>query len=68
MFVDFERYAGERGIEVLLSVMSTAGGINVGPGAFALSYIAGPPITLPSTAGNSADTIQQEPALADWVI
>jgi hypothetical protein len=26
---------------VLLSVMSTAGGINVGPGAFALAYIAG---------------------------
>jgi hypothetical protein len=46
-FVDFEQYARERGIEVLLSVMSTAGGINVGPGSFALSYIAGPPIAIP---------------------
>ena len=40
-FVEFERYARERGIEVLLSIMSTTAGINVGPGAFALAYIAG---------------------------
>lgn len=40
-FIDFERYANAHGVEVLLSVMSTAGGINVGPGAFALAYIAG---------------------------
>ena len=74
VFVDFERYARERGIEVLLSVMSTAGGINVGPGAFALSYIAGPPITIPSTAGNGADMntaneiAQSESEMVDWAI
>ena len=68
VFVDFDHYAREHGIEVLLSVMSTTGGINVGPGAFALSYIAGPPITVPGTAGNGADTLQQEPELTDWAI
>lgn len=43
-FVDLERYANAHGIEVLLSVMSTTAGINVGPGSFALAYIAGPPL------------------------
>ncbi len=43
-FVDFERYANAHGIEVLLSVMSTTAGVNVGPGSFALAYIAGPPL------------------------
>jgi len=43
-FADFERYANARGIEVLLSVMSTTAGVNVGPGSFALAYIAGPPL------------------------
>ena len=42
--MEFERYAKSRGIEVLLSIMSTTGGLNVGPGSFALAYIAGPPI------------------------
>lgn len=41
---DFERYANAHGIEVLLSVMSTTAGVNVGPGSFALAYIAGPPL------------------------
>jgi len=74
VFVDFERYARERDIDVLLSVMSTAGGINVGPGSFALSYIAGPPIAVPSNAGNGAEaspvngSARQELALADWAI
>jgi len=44
-FADFERYANAHGIEVLLSVMSTTAGVNVGPGSFALAYIAGPPLT-----------------------
>lgn len=69
-FVDFEQYARERGIEVLLSVMSTAGGINVGPGSFALSYIAGPPIAIPNGNGdvaanpaNATDSVSD-----DWTI
>lgn len=40
-FVEFEHFAKSRGIQVSLSVMSTTAGINVGPGAFALAYIAG---------------------------
>lgn len=44
-FVDFKQYANNREVEVLLSIMSTTAGINVGPGSFALSYIAGPPLT-----------------------
>ena len=69
-FVDFEGYARERGIEVLLSVMSTTGGINVGPGSFSLSYIAGPPIALPNgnndaaaNPTNAADSVSD-----DWTI
>ncbi len=54
-FIDFERYARDHKIEVLLSVMSTAGGINVGPGAFALAYIAGPPLNIVGGT-NSANT------------
>ena len=67
-FVEFKRYARERGIEVLLSVMSTAGGVNVGPGAFALSYIAGPPITLPSVTSNGTNGLRAAPESLDWVI
>ncbi|MFO1419723.1 MAG: DegV family protein [Candidatus Competibacteraceae bacterium] len=48
-FVEFERYARERGIEVLLSIMSTTAGINVGPGAFALAYIAGSAVSASAT-------------------
>lgn len=40
-FIEFEQYAKERGIDIMLSVMSTTAGINVGPGAFSLSYITG---------------------------
>ena len=70
-FVEFEQYANERGIEVLLSVMSTAGGINVGPGSFSLAYIAGPPISLPN--GNGNDTAANPAGVADsdtenWMI
>lgn len=52
-FVDFERYANAHGITVLLSVMSTTAGVNVGPGAFALAYIAGPPLA--TVAGPDAN-------------
>lgn len=72
-FVDFERYARDRGVETLLSVMSTAGGINVGPGAFALAYIAGPSVMIPDAAGNGATDntetahgMDQSPM--DWMI
>ncbi|MCB1919571.1 MAG: DegV family protein [Candidatus Competibacteraceae bacterium] len=72
-FVDFERYARERGIETLLSVMSTAGGINVGPGAFALAYIAGPPATIPESADNdTGEPLKIASAVdesqVDWII
>lgn len=69
VFVEFEQYARERGIEVLLSVMSTTGGINVGPGSFSLAYIAGPPISLPN--GNDAGANPAGPADSDtenWMI
>ena len=52
-FADFERYANTHGIEVLLSVMSTTAGVNVGPGSFALAYIAGPPL-MTNAYANSA--------------
>lgn len=39
-FVAFERYARNRGIEVLTAIMSTTAGIHVGPGAFSLAYAA----------------------------
>ncbi|MCP5160011.1 MAG: DegV family protein [Gammaproteobacteria bacterium] len=72
-FVDFERYAKDHGVEVLLSVMSTAGGINVGPGAFALAYIAGPPVAIPHITGNDmTDDIKAaselDPSPAEWII
>ena len=71
-FVEFEQCANERGIEVLLSVMSTAGGINVGPGSLALSYIAGPPVAIlngnhdvGTAAGPTAAAL---PGTDDWMI
>jgi fatty acid-binding protein DegV len=72
-FVDFERYAKDRGVEALLSVMSTAGGINVGPGAFALAYIAGPPVMISDAAGNNATdnteaTNGMDQPTVDWMI
>ena len=73
-FVEFERYARERGIDVLLSVMSTTAGINVGPGAFALAYIAGPPITVvaSSTDANGSASSKSETTEGklpvDWAI
>ena len=72
-FAEFEQYAREHGIEVLLSVMSTAGGINVGPGSFALSYIAGPPVAIPNAAGevaapNANLTSVHDPISDNWVI
>lgn len=39
-FMAFERYAQNRDIKVLLSIMSTTAGIHVGPGAFSLAYAA----------------------------
>lgn len=41
-FVEFEQYAQSRGITTLMSIMSTTAGVNVGPGAFSLAYIAEP--------------------------
>ncbi|MCG8432940.1 MAG: DegV family protein [Gammaproteobacteria bacterium] len=35
----FARFAEKHGIELMLSVMSTSAGINVGPGAFSLAYV-----------------------------
>lgn len=52
-FVDFEQYANSRGIEVLLSVMSTTAGINIGPGAITMAYIAGPPLTINAESDTS---------------
>ena len=37
----FSLFAKTSGIETTLSVMSTTAGINVGPGAFAMAYVAG---------------------------
>jgi DegV family protein with EDD domain len=37
---DFMDYAAQRDVDVLLSVMSAAAGVNVGPGAFSLAYAA----------------------------
>jgi len=71
-FVEFEQSANAQGIEVLLSVMSTAGGINVGPGSLALSYIAGPPVAIPngnSEAGTAAAPAGPTiPGADDWMI
>ncbi len=68
-FVELEDDARQRGITVLLSMMSVTGALNVGPGAFALSYIDGPPLALPT-----ATEASEEPPgsgytdAADWVI
>lgn len=40
-YIEFERYCDSRGIETMLSVMSTTAGVNVGPNSFALAYISG---------------------------
>lgn len=74
IFADFERYAQARGIELMLSVMSTTAGINVGPGAFALAYIAGPPVAIPTTTatgnGNSREVSLTaiDDSQTDWSI
>lgn len=39
-FVEFEQYARQWGIDVMVSVMSAAGGASVGPGALSLAYAA----------------------------
>lgn len=69
-FIEFEQYAKTKGIQVLLSVMSVVGGINVGPGAFALSYIAGPPMEMARHAENSMSADEQQSAQmeTDWAI
>ncbi len=70
-FIDFEHYAKEHKIEVLLSIMSTAGGINVGPGAFALAYIAGPPLELVGSANHANTKPVADPlnnTMEDWSI
>jgi fatty acid-binding protein DegV len=70
-FIDFERYARDHKIKVLLSVMSTAGGINVGPGAFALAYIAGPPLEIVGSANHANAKPAANPldsATEDWSI
>lgn len=36
---EFSRIAQNHGVELMLSVMSTTAGINVGPGAFTLAYV-----------------------------
>ena len=36
--IAFEQYAQKCGVQVLMSIMSMAGGINVGPGAVSLAY------------------------------
>lgn len=37
-YQEFIAYAGEHGVPTYLTMMSTTAAINVGPGAFALSY------------------------------
>ena len=39
-FVEFEQYASQWGVEVMVSVMSAAGGASVGPGTLSLAYAA----------------------------
>ena len=39
-FVEFERYAHQWGVEVMVSTMSAVGGASVGPGALSLAYAA----------------------------
>ncbi len=71
-FIGFERLARERGVELLLSVMSTTAGINVGPGAFCLAYIDGPPVALEtganSTARDASPTPEADELPDDWAI
>lgn len=38
IYQDFVRYANDKGIEILLSVMSITATINVGPGSFSLAF------------------------------
>lgn len=38
-YAEFTQIAHQHGVELLLSVMSTTAGINVGPGSFTLAYI-----------------------------
>lgn len=38
IYKDFVHYANDKGVETLLSVMSTTATINVGPGSFSLAY------------------------------
>lgn len=66
-FIELETYAKERNIEILLSVMSTTGGINVGPGALALSYIAGEPVRFPVPSDDDA-VAQDAVFVEDWAI
>lgn len=39
-FGEFEQHARQRGVDVMLSVMSATGGVKVGPGAISLAYAA----------------------------
>lgn len=68
-FVELEDDARQRGITVLLSMMSVTGALNVGPGAFALSYIDGPPLALPLASDAEEEPQGRcDPGAADWVI
>ena len=54
---------------MLLSMMSVTGALNVGPGAFALSYIDGPPLALPTAHDAEEESVGlRNPGAADWVI
>lgn len=66
-FIELESYAKERSIEMLLSVMSTTAGINVGPGALALSYIAGEPLRFTATS-NEVELAREAAFTEDWTI
>lgn len=69
LFIALENDAGRQGITVLLSMMSVTGALNVGPGAFALSYIDGPPLALPTASETDEEAQgQRDPGAADWVI
>ena len=68
-FVELEEYAQRHGITVLLSMMSVTGSLNVGPGAFALSYIDGPPLVLPTVnEAEEALSVSLHPEPPDWAI
>ena len=68
LFIALENDAGRRGITVLLSMMSVTGALNVGPGAFALSYIDGPPLALPTASEADEEAQGHDPGAVDWVI